>query len=873
MSTTANRAAPCCLATGTMTTTSHLPTGTVTFFFSDVEGSTGLLQRLAAGYREVIEEHAEIIRRCLAEHRGTEVSTEGDSFFAVFTSASDAVAAAADVQKSLAAATWPPGGTVAVRIGLHTGTGELGHDNYVGIDVNRAARIGAAGHGGQVVGSETVRVLAFDADFSDLGEHELKGLERAEHLYQLNVPGLAKTFPPLRTKSARPNNLPALASVIVGREAEVSLVEGLLDEHRLVTIAGPGGIGKTRLALEVASDVLPRFERGAFLVDLGPVDDAQLVLPAISATIGVDEVGTEGLAAALTDGPRLLVLDNFEQVVEAAPDLGSIIDHAAPLKVLVTSQLPLRLGTEQVFRLDPLALSGEISPAIELFTARALQADPAFDLDSHRTDVASLVEALDGVPLAIELAAARVNVLTPGQVLERLETGYGVLKTGRSDASERHRSIEATVGWSYGLLEPSQQDLLQALAVFRGGADMDALEYVADRDAIDDLAELVDRSLVQTTPGTIGKRFDLLAPVHHYVQQNLIDSASLPARHADFFADLAVAAREPLEGDTRAKWIAILGDDHDNLRATLDYLLAAGDISRGFDLLGNIWRFFHSTGQLNELAIWLPRFFEADQTGQPNLARARALLARAALHYWRGQWPDSAADYREALAIAETHGDQKLIAESLTGLSDALGNARVVGQPLGDPAEPARRAHEIFVELGDSAGVASIEMGRTIGAAMSGPDSGPPDRAALQRIIELYQEAGSLMYVAHTQMMLAGVDHLEGNYGEARRNLLVSLDTAEQAGDSFAMAWGLRWMAVMIVYKGDPLLGARLAGAAEVALERMGGHWPETPFINEKAQDLARATLGTAADEAFAAGKQMDFMEAIRLARAEAGAV
>lgn len=815
----------------------------------------------------MIERHAGIIRQSLAGHDGIEVSTEGDSFFAVFTSATDAVAAATDVQQALAAEEWPEGGAVAVRIGLHTGNGELGHDNYVGIDVNRAARISAAGHGGQVVVSATVRALAADAAYVDLGEHSLKGLERTEQLFQLDVPGLPQTFPPLRTASNRPNNLPTLAARILGREEEIAEVQQLLDDHRLVTIIGPGGVGKTRLALEVATDVLTRFEQGAFLIDLAPIDDAPLVLPEIAATIGIGETAERDLTAALGDGARLLVLDNFEQVVDAAPAIANVMAQAAPVKALVTSQLPLRIGGERVYRLGPLPAAGTVSPAIELFAARAAQADPAFDLDAQRDDVARLVASLEGVPLAIELAAARTNVLTPGQVLERLETGLGVLKTSRPDAPDRHRSLEAAVAWSYGLLTEDQQALLHVLSVFRGGATMTALESVADRDVIDDLAELVDRSLAQTENATVGKRFRLLAPVQLFVEDLVADAESLVAQHTAYFSELAASAREPLEGDTRARWLATLRDDHDNLRATLDHMLDHGNVAGGQLLLGNIWRYFHSSGQLQELGLWLDRLFEADEGESPTYERARALLARAAFHYWRGEWPESVADYRAAIAIAEALDDLHLVGESLQGLVGAQGNALSNGLDLGDPAETAMRGHRVFTELGDEATVATIESSMEIMRSIWAPDLGKPSGEVIARALQVHEATGSLMNLAQGHITLAQMDAADGKFRNARESALTAMDIAERAGDVFTMGWALRWIAIAIVELGDPALGARLSGAAAAAEERLGGKFLDYPWYDGRAEDLARDRIGAEADEAFEEGREVGLIEAVRLAR------
>jgi predicted ATPase/class 3 adenylate cyclase len=852
-----------------MTRNNELPTGTVTFFFSDVQDSTGLLQRLAAGYKDVLERHAAIVRSCLSEHGGVEVSTEGDSFFAVFPQAADAVAAASVIQQRLAAESWPVGGTVAVRIGLHAGTAELGLDNYIGIDVNRAARIGAAGHGGQVVVSDSVRALASAADYSDLGTHALKGLDRAEHLYQLDIAGLPQTFPPLRTQSTRPNNLPALASRILGRDAEEAQLQELLATNRLVTITGPGGIGKTRLALEVANDVLVRFERGAFFVDMAPIDDPELMLPAIASAVGVEQSSNGDLAAALADGERLLVLDNLEQLVAAAPLVANLMAQAAPLKVLATSQVPLRISGETVLRLAPLAATDAMSPAVELFVARAAQADSSFDLETYREDVLRLVDLLDGIPLAIELAAARVNVLTPAQVLERLDSG--VLKTSRADTPERHRSIAAAVEWSYGLLTASQQELLQVLTVFRGGATLTAIESVIERDPLDDLAELVDRSLLLTEAATGGKRFDMLMSVQLFASDQLEDAASAAARHSDYFFQLAMDAHQPLEGDARARWLAVLADDHDNLRATLDRLLDAGDLERGYDMLGSIWRFFHSTGRLDELDLWFGRFFTADAAAEPTLARARALVARAAMHYWRSGYPKAAADYEAALAIVEAHDDRHLLVEVLTGLTSTRAAAMATGDGVGDPTESGERAHALAVQLDDPARMALAEFGQIVMTSILAPEPVLPDRGFFERMIGLYEQAGQLMNVAHTQVMLSEVEIANGSYEEARHWVLEGLDTAERAGDTFTMAWALHRFAITAVELGDPIVGSRIDGASWAARKRTGGTLPPPFFPIGEAIDRARAVIGDEADAAFEDGKELGLFEAVALARESAG--
>jgi predicted ATPase/class 3 adenylate cyclase len=849
--------------------TAALPTGTVTFFFSDVQDSTGLLQRLTSVYRDVIERHAAIIRNNLDAHGGTEVSTEGDSFFAVFTTATDAVEAAAAIQQQLASEQWPEGGVVAVRIGLHTGLGELGHDNYVGMDVNRAARISAAGHGGQTVVSQPVRLLAPRHSFTELGVHELKGLDEPEQLFQLDVPGLPQTFPPLRTTSTRPNNLPTLAAPIVGRDADQAALAGLIGANRLVTLTGPGGIGKTRLGLEVANAVLGRFELGVFLVDLTPIDDPELLLSAIATATGVQPSDDDGgLAGALSDGPRLLLLDNFEQLADAAPRLASLLAAAAPLKALVTSQVPLRIAGETIMRLEPLAANDEASPAVELFVDRARQADPAFDIAVHRDDVLRLVDVLDGVPLAIELAAARVNVLTPADVLTRLDAG--VLQTTRADSPERHRSIAAAVAWSYGLLTKGQQELLQALSVFRGGASLAAIEAVSGRDPLDDLGELVDRSLVETTTGTIGKRFDMLTSVQRYAAAQVPDDAEFARHHIDHFAQLAIDARQALDDAAANRWLAILGDDVDNLRITLDSLLATGDLQRGYAMLGGIWRFFQLTGRLDELDLWLGRFFGADRTAQPTEARTRALMARGAFHYWSNQWQGAADDYDEALAIAEGAGDPELLADALVGVLATRANAYASGTPVGDHREALERLRRIGTETDDPLLLAFADFYEAITAMADGVEDGPPPIQRLERIAQLFLDAGRLMNVAHLRAASCEILIAEGDYDGARRTALDGLDKAEQAGDVFTMSWALFRLAITIIELGDPELGIRIAGAADAARERTGGRLPP-PFIPiADALDRARRLLGDTADTLYEGGRELGLFNAMALAKAAA---
>ncbi len=457
-----------------------LPSGTVTFLFTDVEGSTRLLDELGAeAYAQALAEHRQVLRSAFAAHGGAEVDTQGDAFFCAFAEASAAVAAAQAGQEALAVAPF------RVRMGMHTGTPHQAEEGYVGLDVHKGARIVAAAHGGQVVLSQETRAFVADAfPLLDLGEHRLKDFEEPVWLYQLGQ----KRFPPLKTISN--TNLPRPASSFVGREREVSEVVSLFQERaRLVTLSGPGGSGKTRLAIEAGSGLVPEFRNGVFWIGLAPLRDPQLVLETVARTLGAKD----GLAEHIGERELLLLLDNFEQVVEAAPELSILLERCPNLRLLVTSRELLRICGEVEYPVPPLAET----EAVELFCARAR-------LEPNQT-MAELCRRLDSLPLAVELAAARTSVLSPAQILDRLSQRLDLLKGGR-DADPRQRTLRATIEWSYDLLREQEQRLFACLAVFAGGCTLAAAEEVADG-GLDALQSLVDKSLLQHT----GERFWMLS--------------------------------------------------------------------------------------------------------------------------------------------------------------------------------------------------------------------------------------------------------------------------------------------------------------------------------------------------------------------------
>ena len=845
---------------------SRLPTGTVTFLFSDIEDSTGVVQRLGSGYRDTLERHAEIVRGCLGAHSGIEVSTEGDSFFAVFQSAPDAVGAASEMQHRLDAEDWPEGGVIRVRIGIHSGTAEMGHDDYVGIEVHRAARIGGAGHGGQVVVSDAVRALAPTQQFIDLGEHRLKGLDDPVHLYQLRVPGLREAFPPLRSVDARPNNLPSLESQIVGREREIAEVSELLAGNRLVTITGPGGIGKTRLSIEVAARALHDFTDGVFLVELAPVSDPTLVMPTIGAAVGVDDVSGDAVIQSLSGQSLLLLLDNLEQVTGAAPQFKRLLDGATSVKALTTSQIPLKLGGERTYRLSPLEAGGPESPAVAVFADRAAEVDPLFDLEDHRETVIAISEALDGVPLALELAAARANVLSPEEILSRLSANVEMLKRFGSDAPERHQSISAAIEWSVDLLTEQQRRLLDCFAVFRGGATLGALEAVAGFDPLDDLGELIEHSLVHPSTGKAGKRFDVLAPIRLFVSSTLTDESNLAERHASFFHQMAVQAERPLEGDRRPRWTAILGDNHENLQKTLEFFHENGDVGRGLDLLGAIWRYYQVAGRFIELELWLDRFFSLPGSDDRTVARAKALMARAAIYYWRSD-PRAVDDYEEAASIAREAKDVSALGYALSGWGAAISATRRSETDGGsDALAILNEAQQVFDRIGDREGLAAVEAATMFTTSWSDGRM-LPHRAELENLAEMYEAAGQRINTAHTILGIAACEVIDGHYEEAVKQALSSLSIAEESGDRFVMAWALEWVATAKIELGETRTAALIAGAARSGRDQIGGGWTPATYGLDDAETRVRRELGDEADPLLAEGSAMGLDAAVELAK------
>jgi predicted ATPase len=615
---------------------SDLPTGTVTFLFTDVEGSTKLLHELGAeAYAEALAEHRRVIRDSCAAEGGVEVDTQGDAFFFAFPTAPGALSAAEAMTDALAA------GPIQIRIGLHTGAPVLTEEGYVGHDVHFAARVASSGHGGQIVLSAATAELV-GLELTDLGEHRLKDITEAVPIFQLGD----GSFPPLKTISN--SNLPRPASSFIGREGEVAEVVSLLnDGARLVTLSGPGGTGKTRLAIEAASELVPEFTAGVFWVGLSTLRDPALVIETIAQTLGAKD----GLVAHIAEREMLLLLDNLEQVIGAAPELSELLTACPNLALLVTSRELLRVQGEVEYAVPPLAEP----EAISLFCARS-QLEPSLE-------IAELCRRLDNLPLALELAAARATVLSPTQILERLSQRLDLLKGGR-DADPRQQTLRATIEWSHDLLSEDEQRLFVRLAVFRGGCTLEAAEEVAGAD-IDLLQSLVEKSLLRFT----NERYWMLETIREYAEQQLEDveeSERLRWRHAEFFATVARQESTELRGESREA-----GDhleaERTNLRVALSRAFSLADIERAYELAIAYGLLCIYRGPQTEGKAWLDAALRITDGVAPRL-RERALGVASDLAMRQGDLEAGLLLAEERLELARTLGGSDTIGGALEKL-------------------------------------------------------------------------------------------------------------------------------------------------------------------------------------------------------------
>ncbi len=700
-------------------TTRGLPSGTLTFFFSDIEGSTRLVQRFGAAFGEMVEEHARRIRAAVATAGGVEVRTIGDAFFVVFETADAAVTAAVAAQRSLAEAGWPEDGEIRCRIGLHTGVGQRGGDDYVGLDVHLAARIAAAAHGGQIVISDATRsLLRGRSDLRDLGEHRLKDVGTLR-LWQVVTPGLPEEFPALASLEI-PSNLPAEATPFIGREREVTEVRDLVRGDRLVTLTGPGGTGKTRLSIQVARQALLDFPGGVFFVPLAVIADPSLVPATIAQTLSVSEDPTRPIADTLKEALRtqttLLVLDNFEQIVAAAPLVGELLAAAPRLKCLTSSREALRVYGEREYPVPTLTEED----ALTLFVDRARMVRPGFALTTENSSsIRAICARVDRLPLAIELAAARIKVFGPEALHARLDKSLALLTTGSRDQSERQRTLRGAIAWSHDLIDENERVVFRRLAVFVGGCRVESAEEVCDPQGdlgaviVDVLTSLVDKSLMRCAEESDREtRFDMLETIREYGVERLEEcgeASLIRRRHAHWAMALVESGEAALTGGEDAPWLTRLASENGNIRAALDCALGSKEAKIGLRIAGSVWRFWQQRGHLAEGRATLERLLALPEAAGPSLERAKGLTALAGLAYWQADFAVIGAAYGEALDLYRQLGD-------LASLAHATYNASFVHLVAGDFQRARAMLEEsrgFFAELGDEAGLARADEALT----------------------------------------------------------------------------------------------------------------------------------------------------------------
>jgi predicted ATPase len=836
----------------------------------------------------LLEDHCRILRRAIAESDGVEVSTEGDAFFAVFPSAPQAVAAAVAAQQDLSAHDWPDSARVLVRMGLHTGEGMLGGENYLGIDVHRAARVAAAGHGGQVLVSAATRALVERSlptgiSLRDLGAHRLKDLARPEQLSQLTVEGLPGEFPQLRTLEVSPNNLPVQRTSFVGREREVTEAGKLLEGTRLLTLTGPGGTGKTRLSLQVAAEAVERFPDGVYFVPLASVADPDLVTSAILTQLELHQaIGPplDALSTYLADKRMLLVLDNFEQILPAAVHLAELLDRAQDLKVLVTSRAPLHIYGEQEFPVPPLGVPdpGRLPPletladheAVALFVERARAAQPAFSLtEENAPAVAEISARLDGLPLAIELAAARVKLLPPQTMLTRMEHRLGLLAGGSRDLPTRQQTLRDAIAWSYDLLDEPSKRLLHRMAVFVGGAALDQAESVCGppdelgADILEGLGLLVDQSLLrQEAEGE--PRFLMLETIREFALERLEEAGAAPAikeRHARAFLALAEEAESHLTASDQATWLDRLELDHDNLRAALAWAAQEHDAEFALRLAGAVWRFWQIRGHLHEARQRLDAILVLP-SDHPR-TRAKALEGAGGLAYWQNDMKSAQRFYQESLDIVQELSDPRAVANALYNLSFPLWM-----QSEGDLSMARNLAEEalsIYRQLDDRHGVARALWG--LAAVEHALGNEQRFVFLLEDSLEEFRHLDDPFGLGWALFAMAGLAARRGDNDSAKRDLDESLQIFAGVRDVSAVVLHLASYAALAARQGDTTRSLRLAGAMGALRKVSGTHLVEFTSGQVPGLDAVLAQMqGPEAERLLAEGHAMTLEEAVSYA-------
>jgi predicted ATPase/class 3 adenylate cyclase/DNA-binding CsgD family transcriptional regulator len=832
---------------------SQLPTGTVTLLFTDIEGSTLLLQQVGERYASVLETCRHLLRAAFYTYHGHEIDTQGDAFFVAFARATDAVSAAVAAQRTLATHPWPDGVSVRVRMGMHTGEPELASEGYLGLDVHRAARIMSAGHGGQILLSQATRDLVEHdlpdgVSLRDLGEHRLKDLQRPSRLFQLIIADLPADFPPLKTLDSRPNNLPVQLTPLIGRGQEVAAVQQLLqrEDVRLVTLTGPGGTGKTRLGLQVAAELCDLFPDGVYFVNLAPLSDPAFVVLTIAQTLGIREVVgqplLEHLKGELQQKQLLLMLDNFEQVVSTASQVTDLLAACPRLKVLVTSREVLRVRAEHEFAVPPLALPdpkhlpelAELShyAAVALFLQRAQAMKSDFQVTAaNARAIAEICVRLDGLPLALELAAARVKLFPPQALLARLDQRLAVLTSGARDAPLRHQSLRNMLAWSYDLLHTEEQRLFRRIAVFVGGCMLEGVEAVCaalDGEAagvVDGVSSLIDKSLLQHTEQESQEpRLVMLETIREYALEALATSGEMEdtrRAHAAYYLRLAEEAEPELGGPLQTEWFKRLEREHGNLRAALQWLLEQAEDEgtrpsreMALRLAGTLWRFWVVRGYLSEGRHFLESALTRSKEVTASV-RAKALYAAGILATLQNDNVQAEAWGTESLALYVELGNKSRIPLSLYLLGLVAwkrGNLAAARSFLAEDLAISR-------ELGHKGNIAwALSL---LGRVVTEQGEYMKAHSSLEESLILFRESGDKRGIVNALFYLIRVNFFQGDAATARELAEERLTRSRELGYKEGIATSLWLLGQVALSQGEIAAAHRLSEESLVLFREM----------------------------------------------------
>jgi predicted ATPase/class 3 adenylate cyclase len=873
-----------------------LPTGTVTFLFTDIEGSTTLLQRLGdRRYAEVQEEHRRLLRAAFEEGNGREVDRQGDSFLVAFSRAREAVGAAVAAQLALTKHLWPEGASLRVRMGLHTGEPLGGTSDYIGLDVHRAARICAAGHGGQILVSQAVGILVAPdlppgVSLRDLGTHRLKDLRESEHLFQVMHPDLPTDFPPIKSLGARSNNLPIQLTSFIGREREIAAVKKSLSKARLVTLTGSGGCGKTRLALHVAADLAEHYADGVWFVHLASLSEETLVPKAVAAALDIPEQPgrplTEPVADYLRRRTLLIVLDNCEHLLRACSHLVDTLLRTSPnLFVLATTREVLGIDGELIYRVPSLSNPdlNRLPPpdaltqyeAVRLFVERAALRQPGFALTSTTAPaVVAICTRLDGIPLAIELAAARLGSVPLDVIAARLDDRFRLLVGGNRTGLPRHQTLRAAMAWSYDLLSEPEQTVLRRLAVFAGGFSVEAAEAVCAGDGIDPgdvlelLTRLVEKSLVLFEEREGGARYGLLETVRQYGQEKLAetgDTTALRRRHRDFFLALAERGELGLRSSAQDAWLARFETEHDNFRAALEWSSTdEGGAEPGLRLAGGMTDFWHMRGYWSEGREWLERAL-ARSDEAPVACLPKAISGIALIMRRLGEYELAIPLCEKGLAICQDL-DEKWCRGRL------LHHFRLYACNQGD-YERARvlceEALVLFRETGDDwcIGVGLIQLAETVRLQGNYAEAD----AYFARALAIFRECGNKYHCSYILHYRGDTALRQGDLERAVAFFAEGLTLASAVSTKTEIIECLDALGQVACERGDHRRAARIFGAAEAlgAISKYRREHPEQAF-HDRHQATTQAVLGDAAfAAAWAEGQAMTLEQAIEYALAD----